>query len=422
MTRTLIIGGGAAGMAAAIAAAQQGHRVTVLERNEKTLKKLGVSGNGRGNLLNSGPPVYYGNEHFAKKVLTHMPYGRLAQFFEELGVPLRQEEEGRCYPAALQAAVAVDALRLRAQQLGVQICPRTRALGITSQKEGFLVDAEEGMPASPGAKKNQRPLELLPRKYQADRVVITAGGAAAPAHGTDGTAYGLFTAFGHRLTPIRPALCALLTEKKPLQGLAGQRVRAVLRLESEAGETLHQTEGEALFAEDGVSGIAAMQLARFVQPGCSLHLDLRPELNRTEMTQEQLTAYLRAMAKKRADQPLREWLTGMVMPQVARALQLAAGFMDFARPLASLSEKAIQSLAGTLLNFPLPVLGVRGFDSAQVTAGGIQAEDFDDATLESRLQPGLYAAGEILDVDGDCGGFNLMFAFASGLLAGRGSH
>ena len=126
MGRTVIIGAGAAGMAAAISAARRGHSVTVLERNEKTLKKLGVTGNGRGNLLNAGPPLYYGNPDFAARVLEQMPYPQLAAFWEELGVPLRLEEE-RAYPAALQAAVAVDALRLEARRLGAQVCVRTRS-------------------------------------------------------------------------------------------------------------------------------------------------------------------------------------------------------------------------------------------------------------------------------------------------------
>lgn len=421
MGRTVIIGAGAAGMAAAISAARRGHSVTVLERNEKTLKKLGVTGNGRGNLLNAGPPLYYGNPDFAARVLEQMPYPQLAAFWEELGVPLRLEEE-RAYPAALQAAVAVDALRLEARRLGAQVCVRTRVVSLVKGEDGFWLEAEEGVPAPAGGKGKKPPVqEVLRRKYRADRVIVAAGGAAAPAHGTDGGAYGLLTAFGHRLTPLGPALCALVTEKKPIDGLFGQRVRARLSLRDPQGRLLREARGEALFAQDGVSGIAAMQLARWVVPGCTLHMDLRDELGREAMAPEALREFVQALAGRRGELPLRELFTGMLMPQVSRALLAAAGYLDLDRLIGSVSPKGLGTIAGQLTDFPLAVEGTRGFDSAQVTAGGIATEDFEPATLESRLQKGLYAAGEILDVDGDCGGFNLMFAFASGLLAGGGA-
>ena len=418
MGRTVIIGAGAAGMAAAISAARQGQSVTVLERNEKTLKKLGVTGNGRGNLLNAGPPLYYGGADFAAQVLKRIPYSALAAFWEEVGVPLRLEES-RVYPAALQAAVAVDALRLEARRLGAQVCARTRVLGLTLREDGFWLEAEEGIPAA--AKGRKPPMqEVLRRKYRADRVIVAAGGAAAPAHGTDGSAYGLLTAFGHHLTPPRPALCALLTEKKPIQGLFGQRVRAKLSLRAKEGDPLHETRGEALFTQDGVSGIAAMQLARWVAPGCILHMDLRDELNRADISLGELRGFLQALCRRREELPLHELLTGMLMPQVSRAVLAAAGYPDGNRLIRSLPGKAPDAIAQALTDFPLAVEGFRGFDSAQVTAGGVCTEEFDPSTMESRLQNGLYAAGEILDVDGDCGGFNLMFAFASGLLAGGG--
>ncbi len=419
MGRTVIIGGGMAGMAAAVGAAQRGQSVTVLERNDKTLKKLGVTGNGRGNLLNAGTPLYYGDAAFAQKVLGYMPYQRLAAFWESLGVPLRMEEEGRCYPAALQAAVAVDALRLRARQLGVQVCLRTRVMGLLFQEGSYWLEAEEGV-AAPPLGKGKKPIsqEVLARKYKADRVIVATGGAAAPAHGTDGSAYGLLTAFGHCCTPLRPALCALVTDKRRMAGLMGQRVRAALTLRDSSGKALRQSRGEALFAQDGVSGIAAMQLARFVSDNCTLHMDMREELGQEEWSQAELCGRLQAVAENRKELPLSELFTGMLMPQVSRAVLVAAGCKDLQQGLAYVPAGRIRAICAALMDFSLPVKGVRGMGSAQVTAGGVDTKDFDPATLESKLQKGLYAAGEILNVDGDCGGFNLMFALASGLLAG----
>lgn len=408
-------------MAAAIAAAEKGDSVTVLERGSKILKKLGVTGNGRGNLLNTGTPQYFGDAVFAEAVLKQVPYQKLAAFWGDLGVPLREEGERRVYPAALQASVAVDALRLRTARLGVKVALLTQArhIGI-SQDGGFVVAAMESVLSAGG--KGKKPVEtnLISRKFYADRVIVTVGGAAAPAHGTDGTAYGLLTDFGHALVPARPALCALMTEKKPLRGLFGQRVRAELRLCDRDGRLLRESAGEALFAEDGVSGIAAMQLARFVHKGCILHMDLRPALNMAGVEKKELFLYFRSLAEKRRELPTFELCTGLMTPQLSRALLLAAGITEWEPATASLKQGQLEALVDAVMDFTLNVEGARGFDSAQVTAGGIPPREFDWATMESRLQKGLYAAGEVLDVDGDCGGFNLMFAVASGLLAGRG--
>jgi predicted Rossmann fold flavoprotein len=249
--------------------------------------------------------------------------------------------------------------------------------------------------------------------------VVTVGGAAAPAHGTDGSAYGLLTAFGHRLTALRPAMCALTTDSKRIAGLSGQRIRARLTLYGPGGEALRRTEGEALFGDDAVSGIAAMQLARFVTPGAGVSLDLHPGMGLPDDADPSaVLAQLRTLAGLRADRPLADLPTGVFAAPIGRFWLREAGFRDPAMPIARLTPDALIRLAGTISDLRLPVTGTRGFAYAQVTAGGIATEDFDPETLESRLCPGLYAAGEVLDVDGDCGGFNLMFAFASGLAAG----
>lgn len=402
----IIVGGGAAGMAAAIAAAGKGHRVTVVERNRRVLKKLGVTGNGRGNLLNRGKGQYFGDAAFAQQVMQRMPYERVAAFWEDAGVPLVHEAEGRMYPCSYLASSAVEALRWKADALHVQILPCTRVTSIRRTDGSFALQAVRTVFApdtvlksgrvKPGAATGEEAVQLL-----GDRVIVTVGGAAAPMHGTDGSAYGLLTDFGHRMTPVRPALCALVTPEKAVEGLSGQRVRARLRLCDAQGRLLGQSEGEALFAQDGVSGIAAMQLSRFAFEGCVLHMDLRLAVTGSQETD--VAAWLAHRAQTRDRQTL---LTGAVSPALGDALWRRSG--------ASLDRLA-QSIAG----FTVPVTGVRGFDSAQVTAGGICPAQFDPSTMQSRLVPGLYAAGEVLDVDGACGGFNLMFAVATGLLAGE---
>ncbi|MDD3214260.1 MAG: aminoacetone oxidase family FAD-binding enzyme [Eubacteriales bacterium] len=416
---TAIIGGGAAGVFAALAAAERGETVLVLDRNRKPLKKLGVTGNGRANLLNAGVPVYFGNAGFAKAVLSHMGYAELCAYFASVGVPLRQETEGRVYPAALLASVVTDALLLRAEQLGVSFVPLTQVTKIVREPGGFRLDTlQMAEPPVQQRRKALEPPETTPVAYRADRVIVTVGGSAAPAHGTDGTGYSLLTAFGHRLTPLKPALCALTTDKRRIAGLAGQRVRAGLKLLASGGAPLRETEGEVLFGENAVSGIAAMQLARFVKPGVSVSLELRPALA-LDGDFAGVQTLLDSLATLRRDRPLADLLTGAFTFPIAKLLLREANLGTLGSPIAALDARALNRLAATIADLRLPVTGTRGFEAAQVTAGGIDPADFDPATLESRLCPGLYAAGEVLDVDGDCGGFNLMFAFASGRLAGR---
>jgi predicted Rossmann fold flavoprotein len=404
-----IIGGGAAGFAAAIAAAEKGARVTVLERGKKPLKKLGVAGNGRGNILNAGEPAYYGDAAFALAVLRRFGFPELKKFFSSLGAPLREEGGGWVYPASLQASAVQDALLLRAAQLGVEIRCLARVESVARKQGGFLLCGSQGHMTEDNKLPKEEPFAL-----RADKVLVACGGAAAPAHGTDGSAYGLLTAFGHRRTELFPALCALNVPKKRIQGLSGQRVRAGLSLMDAQGNVMHRSRGEALFAEDAVSGIAAMQLARFWHEGAELILDLRDELN----MELDVLPFVQSLAAMRRDRPVSDLLTGAFAGPVSRWILREAGVRDIQSPIEAADPRILRAVADTIQGVRLPVVGTRGFAFAQVTAGGVETEDFDPATMESRLIPGLYAAGEILNVDGDCGGFNLMFAFAGGLLAG----
>ncbi len=401
MTPTVIIGGGPAGMAAAIAASRRGEETLLLERLDRVGKKLLATGNGRCNLMNRSAPAYPGGEAFARRVLERCGQGELETFFDSLGLRLRTEDMGRVYPASGQAASVLDALRLTLARQGVALRTLAPVEGLTRQKGGFAV-------------------KLAGETLRAGRVIVAGGGRAQPKLGSDGSCYPLLSGLGHTLRRTFPALTQIETDTAPLRGLSGIRVRAEAWI-TRREQTVRRTRGEALFADYGLSGVCIMQLARFAQgQDTCLHLNLLPAMGLPGAE-----ACAAELARRRAawgSVPLEQLFTGLCVARLGTALLRCAGVGPLSRPIASLSGHEIKALAALAADFALPVRGVKGFESAQVTAGGAAWEEFSPENLESRLVPGLHAAGEVLDVDGDCGGFNLMFAFASGILAGSDGH
>ncbi len=391
----IVVGGGAAGLAAAIAAAECGDRVIVLERMDRIGKKLLATGNGRCNLMNTARPRYRGGIAFAEDVLGLCGAREQWQFWHDHGLALREEEDGRVYPATGQAATVLDTLRFTLERLGVEIRTGVRMKGLDRNAQGWRVLTEH---------------DSIP----CGRVIVASGGKAQSKLGSDGSGYALLAAQGHRLVQPRPALTQIETDTSLIRGLTGIRVRAevtVLR----GDHPLHSEQGELLFADYGVSGICAMQCARWAEPGSMLSVNLVPAAESVSS----LTDDLRRRRLLWHDQPADRILCGLVLPRIADRVFEAADVAARGLCAAAIGDASLSRLAKTLTSFVLPVRGVRGFDSAQVTAGGISTEGFLPGTLESRHAAGLHAAGEVLDVDGDCGGFNLMFAFGSGILAGR---
>lgn len=394
--KVLIIGGGASGLAAAIVAARKGAQVTLLERGDRVGKKLLATGNGRCNLANLGAPAYFGDPAFARAVLERMPARQVLAFFESVGLPTRADSAGRVYPGCNQAAAVLDALRAQLQMLGVRVITQAEVTALRRREAAWqALTARES--------------------HTADAVLVCCGGLAAPKLGAV-NAYGLLTAQGCRLIAPAPALTPLETEKAAVKGLSGLRLPATLTLCGR--EPVAAAQGEALFADYGVSGVCAMQLAReagrLLRRGgpATLYIDFSPTLGLSDYRMERVPprvpghneAALAAWLRRRAALlPGEDPLLG-ALPRLLRE---------------KLAKFPARDLPRLLCAYPLPVTGVRGFDQAQVTQGGIDCRDFDPATLAHRRLPGLYACGEILNVDGDCGGFNLQFAFASGLLAGE---
>ncbi len=397
MASVLVIGGGAAGLAAAIAAASCGDRVTVLERMDRVGRKILATGNGRCNLMNTGQLRFPGGSGLAKAVLTRCGVAEQTRFWQHLGLRMRQEDGGRVYPVSGMASTVLDTLRFAADSLGVETVTGAHVTGLFKARHGWTVMTGE-------------------QKWKADRVIVAGGGCAQPKLGSDGSAWALLTALGHTMIPARPALTQIITDTAAIKGLSGIRVRTTVQITGAQGVKTAET-GELLFADYGVTGVCVMQCARHAEPGDVLHIDLTRALgfdSTAAFTQE-----LHRRSREWQNRPQSELLTGLCVPKLAQALCQAAGLHNAQHRLCGeLTSAVLTRLTAIAADFILPIRGVKGFDSAQVTAGGIATGEFEPDNMASRIAPGVLAAGVGLEVDGVCGGFKLMFAFGSGILAG----
>ena len=399
METVIVIGGGASGILAALTAAENKNRhVLLLERQQRIGRKLLATGNGRCNLTNTGaaPENYHGeNPSFALPALEAFPPSAALDFFHGLGLLTQEEEGGRVYPLSNSANSVLDVLRFALDRAGVEQRCSALVKNVRREKQGFT-------------------LELENESLHADKLILACGGAAGAKLGGVMDGYQLAKALGHKRTGLHPALVQLTTDPEYPRALKGVRVPCALRLKRKAF-LLARARGELQFTETGVSGPAAFDISRAAATGgegLSLHIALLPQ------SAGELKELLRRRREQYPELPASEMLTGMLHNRLGRMVVKYAG-LGAAAPLSSLTEDDLDRLASACLDFTLPVTGTEGFDNAQVTDGGLRTSDFDPRTLQSRLIPGLFACGELLDVDGDCGGYNLQWAWASGRLAGR---
>ena len=397
----VIIGAGASGMVAALTAAEnKDNRVVLLERQARVGRKLLATGNGRCNLTNTGasPERYHGEDPaFVRPALTAFPPPAALDFFRALGLVTVEEPGGRVYPLSDSANSVVDVLRFALEAAGVALRTSCPVRELRREKSGgFAVVTDE---------------ETL----HADRLIAACGGCAGAKLGGVGDGYELLARLGHRRTALYPSLAPILTDADYPHALKGVRADCALRLMG-GGETLGESAGEVQFTEQGVSGPAAFELSRAASVG-GKGLTLAADFFR-DYDKDAVLSLLRARRAALPALPASDALTGMLHNRLGRMLVKYAG-LDANAPLASLDDEALARLGRACKDFRLAVRGVAGFDAAQVTAGGLRTSGFNPETLESWFVPGLFACGELLDVDGDCGGFNLQWAWASGRLAGR---
>ena len=392
-----IIGGGASGMAAALAAAQYPNtRVILLERQSRVGRKLGATGNGRCNLTNlhAEASAYHGeNPAFAAPALERYPVEETLNWFRALGLLTVAEDSGRVYPYSDQANSVVDVLRFALEKPNIR------------QELGFEV--EKIKKTSEGFQITGNGLTL-----NVDRLVIACGGLAGTKLGGSMSGYQLLRSMGHHCTRLRPTLVQLKTSWAGVAGLKG--VRANCRAAIYRDGTLHrESTGEIQFTEFGLSGPVMFEISRDACQGSGdwiADLDFLPQWGEKELLQELLR-------RQETTLPASELLTGILHNRLGRVLTQAAGISP-QRLISELSREQLQEAAAQVKHFEVCLTEPLGMDAAQVTAGGICTSEFDENTMESRLVPGLYACGEVLDIDGDCGGYNLQWAWSSGRLAG----
>lgn len=440
----IVVGAGASGLMAAVFAARSGAKVTVLEGMDRPGKKLLMTGNGRCNITNMAaalPESYHGGgRDLAAAVIPRFDAGAVRAFFQELGL-LTVEKNGYVYPFTGQASSVLEVLlgelaRLNVKlKLGekIEVIEKVGATGKieagqdlhTKNVQRDLNTSNVAYMAKCGRNNNMQAdrvshwqVRTATWQYQADCVILCCGSKCLPATGSDGSGYALAKKLGLSVAPVAPALTSLLCEGSFLPNLAGVRCPAEITLyREESGNILSREAGELQWTKYGISGIAVFQLSRFVSTARAgkkfrVSIDFFPGYE---------TDFLVSLLKKRSGElgtaPVSVLLRGLLNEKLIPVVLSESG-VSRKKNCAQLTDLELARLIQTCRQFPLKVLGTKSFDACQVCAGGVDARQIDPNTMECKKHPGLYLAGELLDVDGPCGGYNLQWAWSSGFLAG----
>ncbi len=399
MADVIIIGGGASGMAAAIAASENGeNRVCIIERQARVGRKLLSTGNGRCNLTNTETTAdnYHGEDPaFAKAALEAYPPERVLEFFASLGLMTVTEYGGRVYPLSNQASSVLDVLRFALERPNIELITGATVESVKRKGKGFLVSWVE-------------------ESRCCDKLIVACGGCAGSKLGGVMDGYNILKSLGHSRTALHPALTQIRTRPELPRSMKGIKLTAGVKV-LRGKRVLAESSGELLFTETGVSGTVIFELSRTVSTGGE-GLILEADLFEAVVSKS-LKRWLYTRKEARLSAPAKEIFTGALHSRVGLALCKYCG-INPETPCGDLSSGDMDNLCRAAKALRFEVTGVSGFEAAQVTAGGMKTGEFDPHTMESRLVPGLYACGEVLDIDGDCGGYNLQWAWASGLCAG----
>lgn len=399
----IVIGGGASGMMAAIHAAKAGARVTILEHMDRVGKKILSTGNGRCNLTNlyQADSCYRSSQKgFPMEVISQFPAEETLEFFKELGI-LPKSKDGYIYPNSEQASAVLDVLRMELEHRRIEVVCSCKVQAIQPPKTaGGLFRVETDQEA-----------------YHGDAVILAAGSRAAPVTGSDGSGYRMAKQMGHRIIPPLPGLVQLRCREKHYKQLAGIRTEAKLTLFAD-GKPLAEEQGELQLTDYGISGIPTFQISRYAAEALfrkqqvRVRIDFLPNLSEAE-TEELVNRRVHAMGHKTCE----GWMTGLFNKKLAGVLLKLAG-IRLEEPVSAVESRRWKALLQQIKAYETEITATNPYENAQICCGGVDTRQVDPQTMESRLVPGLYLAGELLDVDGICGGYNLQWAWSSGQVAG----
>ncbi len=397
----IIVGGGASGLMAAISAARRGANVTIIEQKDRLGKKILSTGNGKCNLTNEYMELecFRGDDtSIVSKVLEQFGYKDTLDFFEEIGVILKNRQ-GYIYPISDQATTILDVLCMEIEHLNVEVVLNESVTFVTRNKKGYVVKTQTNT-------------------FYGASVILATGGKASPVLGSDGSGYGIAKSFGHTISPVVPALVQLQGKGNFFKSISGVRTNATVSIYVD-GELQGKDTGELQLTNYGISGIPVFQISRYASKALHYNKTVKAEIDfLPTMTLEELSNYIERRKKLYSYKKMGEFFVGMFHSKLID-LFLKIAKVDSKTFTKEVSERQWQILLKLIKSFFVEIEGTNSFEQAQVCAGGVKTTEINPYTLESLLEEKLYLTGELLDVDGICGGYNLQWAWATGFIAGE---
>lgn len=405
MSKVLVVGGGAAGMFAAIFAAYNGNEVHLFEKNEKLGKKLYITGKGRCNITNAcDMDTLFASVVTNSKFLYSSFYSYTNQdvidFFERIGVQTKVERGNRVFPVSDHSSDVISGLTRHLQELGVEIHLRTKVKAIVGQERFEYLELENG------------------KRVSGDACIVATGGFSYQTTGSTGDGYRFAKELGHQVTDIQPALVPLVIKEWYAKELQGLSLRNVTAMVLDGKKKLYEEFGEMLFTHYGVSGPLMLSASSYIgkkllERELSLVIDLKPALSVEQLDQRVLRDFEENINKQFKN------AIGKLFPSKLVPIMLELSGIDPEKKVNLISKEERQSFVSLIKQFPMTITGLRDFNEAIITRGGISVKEVNPTTMESKLVSGLYFAGEVLDLDAVTGGFNLQIAWSTGYAAGN---
>ncbi|WP_461207341.1 BaiN/RdsA family NAD(P)/FAD-dependent oxidoreductase [Clostridium sp. DL1XJH146] len=400
----LIIGGGPSGLTASITAKDLGIDVAIIEKNSRIGKKILTTGNGRCNLTNRNLTNENYNSSlssFPNKIIENYSPSTIEDFFSSIGLSITTLDEGKMYPMSLQASSVVDVFLMSIEERQIPVYCNQNIINISKSKETFIITCGNE------------------EKFTCSKLLICTGGKSYPKTGSDGSGYLLAKKLGHTIIYPKPALVQLKLDYPKLKSISGVKFDGFASLLVN-NDLIKKDFGEILFTDYGISGPPILQLSRPVSLEISKNSNLQLAIDMMpNYSEKDLYAFLENQWGVFSYRSIFHSLIGIINKKIIPIILKDAGIGDIHKPCWSLEYQEKKNLLKLIKEWKFKITATNGFNNAQVTVGGVNASEVNSYTLESKITPGLYLAGEILDIDGDCGGYNLHWAWASGMQSAK---